>query len=113
MKQVTISIDDALYDRTAKAAGAQGKSIDELMRGLLEREVGPMRGNGETEDAYHARMELVAMARRTDIPRRLTPWTREELYDRGVSGYERDRVRRLGPDGGPAEMGESGGDHAE
>jgi hypothetical protein len=108
MKLVSISIDDALLERAERLAADRGVSVETMVRDLIARETG-----AETEDAYRARMEMVAMARRADIPRRLIPWTREELYERGVSGYERDRLRGVGSGGGSGEVGDGGGDHGE
>jgi hypothetical protein len=107
MKNVTLSIDDRVLDRARKLAAERGTSVNQMIRDYLARETAT-----ETEDAYRARMEMVEMARRADVPRTLLPWTREELYDRGVSGYERDRVRGDGAGGGSGEMGGGGGDHA-
>ena len=108
MKNVTISIDDAMLERAERLAAERGVSVESMVRDLIARETGT-----ETEDAYRARMELVEMARRPDIPRRLIPWSREELYDRGVSGYERDRLRGHGSEGGTGQVGKGDGDHGE
>jgi NifB/MoaA-like Fe-S oxidoreductase len=107
MKNVTLSIDDHVLARARKLAAERGTSVNQMVRDYLARET-----STETQDAYLARMEMAEMARRGGPPRTLLPWTREELYDRGVSGYERDRLRGLGTDGGPGEAGEGGGDHA-
>lgn len=106
MKNVTLSIDDRILELARKLAAERGTSVNRMIREFLARET-----NFETDEQYRSRMRLVELAGRPDIPRRLTPWTREELYDRGVSGYERDRLRGLGADSGPAEVGEGGGDH--
>ncbi|MBP7001223.1 hypothetical protein [Amaricoccus sp.] len=102
----SIRIDDALFERAERIAATRGVSVEDMVRDLIARETG-----GETAAAYKARMELVELARRPDVPRRLIPWTREELYERGVSGHERDRLRGHGAEGGPGEVGEGGGDH--
>jgi hypothetical protein len=79
VKQVTISIDEALLARAELLAAERGVSVEEMIRNLLTRET-----SAESEDAYRARMEMVAMARRPDITRRLIPWTREETN--GITG---------------------------
>jgi hypothetical protein len=78
----SVKIDDADFERASRIAAARGVSVEELVRGLLAEEA-----------AAEARREMGEMARRPDIPRQMIPWTREELYERGVSGYERDPLR--------------------
>jgi hypothetical protein len=99
----SVKIDDDLFQRAERLAVQRGLSVDDLVSDLVAKVTG-----GETPDAYRARMEMVEMARRPDVARRLIPWTREELYDRGFPGYERDRLRGDSPDGGSGEMGEGG-----
>jgi hypothetical protein len=83
----TVRIDDADFERATRIAAARGVSVEELVHELLARA-------GSTSDAAaEARRQMGEMARRPNIPRRLIPWTREELYDRGISGYERDPLR--------------------
>jgi hypothetical protein len=108
MKELRLTLDDALYERAERLAARRGFGLDEFLRDYL---VSQTPSEGEAEDAYEARMNLVAMARRQDIPRRLIPWNREELYERGVSGHERDRLRGFGSDGGPSEVGQGGDPH--
>ncbi len=88
MKIVSFSIDDALLSRAERLAAERGVSVEEMLRDLLARETAP-----DADAAAKARRRMGEMARRPDIPRRMIPWTREELYDRGVSGYERDHLR--------------------
>jgi hypothetical protein len=88
MKRVTFEIDEALLARAERLAAARGVSVQTMLTELLAREAA-----GDTDAAAVARREMGEMARRHDIPRRIIPWTREELYDRGVSGHERDRLR--------------------
>jgi hypothetical protein len=78
----SVRIDDADFERAARIAAARGVTVEELVHGLLADEA-----------AAEARREMGEMARRPDIARQMIPWTREELYDRGVSGYERDHLR--------------------
>jgi hypothetical protein len=108
MKRVTFEIDEALLAKAEQWAAMRGLTVDELVADLVAKVTG-----GETPEAYRARMEMVEMARRPDIPRRVIPWTREELYERGVSGHERDRLRGHGPDTDTGEVGDGGGNHAE
>ena len=78
----SVKIDDADFERAVRIAAARGVSVEELVHELLAGEA-----------AAQARREMGEMARRADIPRHMIPYTREELYDRGVSGYERDPLR--------------------
>lgn len=88
MKRVTFEIDEALLVRAERLAAARGVSVGVMVAELLAREA-----DAESAAAAEARREMGEMARRPDIPRRMIPWTREELYERGVSGYERDPLR--------------------
>jgi hypothetical protein len=110
MKRVTFEIDEALLVRAEQLAAARGVSVQTMLTELLARETAL---STETEDAYRARMEMVEMARRPDIPRQLIPWTREELYDRGVSGYERDRLRGHSSEGGTGQVDKGDNDHGK
>jgi hypothetical protein len=88
MKRVTFEFNEALLLRAEQLAAARGVSVQMMVRDLIARETA-----ADAEAAAAARRRMGEMARRADIPRRLIPWTREELYDRGVSGYERPDVR--------------------
>ncbi len=88
MKRVTFDIDDALLAQAERLAAERGVSIGSMLHDLLARETGAAKDAGSD-----ARRRMGEMARQTDIPRRMIPWTREELYDRDVSGYERGDLR--------------------
>jgi len=103
----TVKIDDGLFERAERLAVERGLSVDDLVADVMAKVTA-----GESPEAYRARMDLVDMARRADVPRRIIPWTREELYERGVSGHERDRLRGDGSEDGAGEVGEGRGDHA-
>jgi len=110
MRRVTFEIDETLMARAERLAAARGVTVETMLTELLTREMAP---ESETSEAYRARMEMVEMARRPDIPRKLVPWTREELYDPGVSGNERDRVRGGSAKGCSGEVGQGGDNNGE
>lgn len=93
MKHLTIGVDDAMLERAERLAHERGTSVDRMILDYLARETA-----GETEEAYRARMEMVAMAQNATGGLGGWKWNREELYAERerVSRYERPDLRSDG-----------------
>jgi hypothetical protein len=105
MRNVTISLDEALVRRAKVEAAKQDKSLSKYIAELVAREVGQVPGELKHSREYQAAMER-ALAREPFLAKDPNvPWPkREELYDRP---YLR-RHQRIALHDGPDNVGEEG-----
>jgi len=92
MKRLTISVADDIYQRATQKAAAADTSLPEVVQDLLaewtredRRSMGTATENQRRADLLEFLDELSARPLKTGPS--VGPLNREELYQRGVSGY--------------------------
>jgi hypothetical protein len=92
MKNVTITLDDAIAIRADAEAASRGKSVSEFVSELIEREVGRKEMTDlEAMEKFLSRPGIPATADPNRLP------NRQELYDERIDElvrrYERSNLR--------------------
>lgn len=85
MKTVTISLEDEVYASVEQEAAKQRKSLGDFLRDVVQG----LRSDGSKSRSSSSALDsLWAMAdARPVTPGSVEPLNRDELYNRGISGY--------------------------
>lgn len=86
MKTITLTVDDEVYDQAVQAAQQRRKSLGELFRELVVA----LRGSNRTSSETSSYSLQSAWSLADSKPLRegtLGSLNRDDLYERGVSGY--------------------------
>jgi plasmid stability protein len=77
MKNVTLALPEEVLQKARVRAAREGTSVNEVIRKHLER-------YGSEQDRLKKAVDrIMELSEEYGKGRKLTPWTREELHDRG------------------------------